>query len=89
MMEALMGKMDKLSIEMINRHDVPSSKEKEVKRPTRQALSFPDESVAENFNDEEDAVVNHGRKSHTHQNPLYKTWPMREFGGRFWLREEF
>ena len=33
--EVLMGKMGKLSIEMNNRYDVPSCKGKEVKRTTR------------------------------------------------------
>jgi hypothetical protein len=35
MMEALMGKMDKMSIEMIRRQDVPSHKEKKIKRSPR------------------------------------------------------
>lgn len=34
MMKALMGKMDKMSIEMIRRQDVPSLKEKKIKRST-------------------------------------------------------
>jgi len=46
---------------------------------------FPlDENVAENSDDDEDNdVVNHGRKSYTHQNPLYETRPKTGFGGRF------
>jgi tetrahydromethanopterin S-methyltransferase subunit B len=39
MIEALMRKMDKLSTEMITRHDVPSRKGNEIKRFSRQALS--------------------------------------------------
>jgi len=61
-----MGKMDKLSTEWLIDMMFLVVKKKILKRPTRQALSSPDESVAENFDDEEDAVVNHGRKSHTH-----------------------
>jgi hypothetical protein len=34
-------------------------------------------------------MVNHGRKSRTHQNLLYETWPMREFGGRIWPNKDF
>jgi hypothetical protein len=89
-MKALMGKMNKLSTKMISRHDVLSLKGNEIKRFTRQALSHPNESVVENLdNDEDDDVVNHRKKSRTYQNPLYKTRPMREFGGRFQPREEF
>jgi hypothetical protein len=77
-MEALMGKMDKMSIEMIRRQDVPSHKEKKIKRSPRWTLSSLDESVAENFNDDkDDDVVNHVIKSHTHQNSLYETQLMR------------
>jgi len=39
MIEALMGKMDKLSTKMITRYDVPSRKGNEIKRFTRQSLS--------------------------------------------------
>jgi hypothetical protein len=75
MIEVLMGKMDKLSTYMIYRHDVYSRKEKDVKRSTRRALSPLNDSVTKNFDKEkEDDVINHGRKSHTHQNPLYETW---------------
>jgi len=82
--------MDKLSVMMISRHDVPSRKGKEVKRYIRRALSSLDESVIENSDDDEkNDVVNHGRKSLTHQNPLCKTWHIREFGGRFWSNETF
>jgi len=35
MMEALKRKMDKLSKEMISKHDVPSRKGNEIKRSTR------------------------------------------------------
>jgi hypothetical protein len=38
MMEALMGKIDKLSIKMISRHDVSSCKVKKVKRFIRRAF---------------------------------------------------
>jgi len=45
---------------------------------------FLDKSVAENSDyDEEDNVFNHGRKSHTHQNPLYETQARRDFVGKF------
>jgi len=75
---------------MISRHDVPSRKGKEVKRYIRRALSSLDESVIENSDDDEkNDVVNHGRKSLTHQNPFYKTRHIREFGGRFWSNETF
>jgi seryl-tRNA synthetase len=86
--EALMRKMDKLSIEIISVHDVPSHNEKEVKRSTRQALSPPHKSIVENSDDDDD-VVNHKRKSHTHQNSINKTRPRREFGGRFCPNKEF
>jgi len=73
-----MGKMDKMSIEMIRRQDVPSHKKKKIKRYTRWTLSSLDESVAENFDDnKDDDVVNHVIKSHTHQNSLYETQLMR------------
>jgi hypothetical protein len=79
-MEALMGNIDKLSIKMINRHNVPCRKGKKVKRSTRRALSYLDKCVAKNSNgNEEDDVVNHGTKSYTHQNPLYETGPRRDF----------
>ena len=43
-------------------------------------FSLLDESATENSNDDkEDNVVNLGRKSCTHQNPLYKTCPRKEF----------
>ena len=75
MIEALMRNMDKLSIEMISRHDVHRCKRKEVKRSTKWALSPIDENVVENYDEKEkDDVVNHGMKSHMHQNPLYKTY---------------
>jgi len=83
MMEALMGKIDKMSIDIISKHDIPSGKGKEVKRSTWWALSSSDENIAENSNvDEKDDVVNHGRKFCTYQNLLYETWLGREFGGR-------
>jgi len=60
MIEALMGNIDKLSIEMIWRHDIPSREGKEVKMSTRRALSPQGENVAENFDDDkEDNLVNH------------------------------
>jgi oligoribonuclease (3'-5' exoribonuclease) len=67
MMEALIGKMVKLSTKMISRYNVPSCKGNKTKRLTRRALSPPDESVAENsYYEDEDDVVNHARKSHKH-----------------------
>ena len=59
-------------------------KKKMLKRSTRRALSPLNDSVTKNFDkEEEDDVINHGRKSHTHQNPLHDTWWRREFGDRF------
>jgi hypothetical protein len=88
--EALMRKMDKLSIEIISVHDVPSHNEKEVKRSTRQAFSPPHKSIVENSDDDDDDdIVNHKRKSRTHQNSINKTRPRREFGGRFCPNKEF
>jgi hypothetical protein len=50
-------------------------KKKMLKRSTRRALSPLNDSVTKNFDkEEEDDVINHGRKSHTHQNPLHDTW---------------
>jgi len=63
MMDALMGKIHRLSTKMINKHNVPYHKRKEVKRSTRRALSHLDKCVSKNSNDD---VVNHGRKSCTH-----------------------
>jgi len=84
MMKAAMGKLNKLSTKMINRHDVLSLKGNEIKRFTRQALSHANKSVAENSdNDEDGDVVNQGKKSRTYQNLLYKTRPMKEFGAKF------
>jgi len=75
-----MGKIDKLSIKLINRHNVPCRKGKKVKKSTRRALSYLDKCVAKNSNgNEEEDVVNHGTKSYTHQNPLYETGPRRDF----------
>jgi hypothetical protein len=55
-----MRNIDKLSIEMIWRHDIPSREGKEVKMSTRRALSPQGENVAENFDDDkEDDLVNH------------------------------
>jgi hypothetical protein len=45
-MEALKRKMDKLSKEMISKHDVPSRKGNEIKRSTRWVLFSPDKNVA-------------------------------------------
>jgi len=59
-MEVLMGKMYKLSIEIISRHDVHSRKGNEVKRSTKWVFCSPNESVTETFND--DNIVNYGRK---------------------------
>ena len=88
MMEVLMRKMDKLSIKIISRHDVPShNKKKEVKKSIRRVFSHLHKSVVENSDD--DDIVNHGRKSHIHQNPLYETQPIREFGGRFKPNRDF
>jgi len=67
MIEALIEKMVILSTEMISRYNVPSRKGNKVKRSTRQAVSPPNESVVENSNyKDENDVVNHERKSHTH-----------------------
>jgi hypothetical protein len=46
-------------------------KKKEVKKSIRRVLSPLHKSVVENSDD--DDIVNHGRKSHIHQNPLYET----------------
>jgi len=37
-----MRKMDKLSNEMISKHDVPSYKRKEIKRSTRRVVAKPE-----------------------------------------------
>jgi hypothetical protein len=88
MMKVLMGKMDKLSTKMNNLIFL-------VKKMRLKGLLdehfFPlDENVAENSDDDEDNdVVNHGRKSYTHQNPLYETRPKTGFGGRFQSNYDF
>jgi hypothetical protein len=65
-MKVLMGKMYKLSIEMISRYNVHSHKGNEVKRSTKWVFSSPNESVTETFND--DNIINYGRKSCTRSN---------------------
>jgi len=71
MMEALMGKIDKLSIKMISRHYVSSCKVKKAKTFIRRALFPSNESVAENFDDDKkEDVVNH-EKSLVHTKVFY------------------
>jgi len=65
-----MGKIDKLSTKVISRHDIPSRKGNEVERSFRRALSPLDENVAKNYDNNEDDVVNHERKSQ-HTKILY------------------
>jgi len=89
MIETLIGKMDKLNTKMISKHDVLSCKGNKVKKSTTRAYSPQNESIVENFDDDKDDIVNHGRKSCIHQNSLYETWPRREFGGRFWPNRDF
>jgi len=65
--------MYKLNNKMISKHDVLSYKENKVKKSTTRAYSPQNESIVENFDDDKDDIVNHGRKSCTHQNSLYET----------------
>ena len=56
--EILMGKMDKLNIEMISRHNIHSCKENKVKGLLNEHFLFQIK-VAENSSDDKKNIVNH------------------------------